>query len=1334
VTESDSLTPERIRTIRLELGLSQEEAGVLLGGGPRAFQKFESGEVSPSAALRHLLKLLVDSPQLRERLLGRAERSSLPEGLAVSENAIVALTPAQLQTVLGLLIRAEANALNLDRIWSHVPPEINAPDGGEDGRVSWTGGPESTRHFPRRTTLFQNKASSLSAAKCAQELMSGKALKPRISKVLADGGAYVLVISRTMVQKDLDARLDAMRRKVAEVGMPDCTDRVHLYSATQIAGWVNEYPAVAIAIREMRGDTTPFRSFDAWRKSSEHSHGFVADRRLLDLAPKLEKLLARPNGVARIVGPSGIGKSRLAIEALDAKADIWRALRTKLLFVDLQGTEHDGLLRDAVQRLVDEQADVLLVVENCLAETHNRLMAYVGRTGSRLRLLTLDMDVEGTSPDDLIKLEPMSPASIEEMTKEAAPDIDDGDRRRMVEYCDGYPLMVRLLGDRLAKEANFAWKKRPDIARIVALGRDSDDDVALQVVSIVALFGLVRVDGDGGRELTLLHEQYGAPAPDTFRRYVKRLLEHGSIQRRGGLVLVTPRPVALDLARELWLEWPNERIVQAVTQLPSERGRSALLRQLARLDKDPAIQAMVERLLAIDGPFDNESSLLNPARAEALSALSENSPDKTLDLLKRLFGVLGAERLIEVEGDARRSLVHSLSKLAFREATFVEAAWLMLMLAEAENETWGNNASGCFKGFFPLLLADTAAGLAPRTEVLARAIASNSPERLRHVVEALDSGLETSHYSRMMGAETQGAGLIMESWQPATYGERDEYFRIFLTRMTDLAVRTDEIGRLARGKLGQRLFGLISSGLIDDVEKSVARVESVHRDAWLDAIETLQHLLRHPASNLPEDIIDRVRKLIDGLKPKDLRNELFLVVSQPPWDWAMEADAEAKSPRDLMTQKAAELAHRVSPAELIPMLPNLLQGEQRQGYTFGFELVQAHGDKQLIERTIGALREVKTDRNVALLTGMLAAYASIDSQDADEIIRSIAKEEQFLWMIPALIGAVGVTAHRVSTLVTLAKSRMVDAGHFRQFGMGRALDKLMASEVSPLLITLFENGGSYWPVAIDLLGMYVYQRRNLLDELPDVLRTMYATVGQVRIGGQQRTMSVHHFKEITTWLLSKGEVSEVARFAAIKIAEALRDQAAGEGADNINDLIKCVIRPLFKFFGSAVWPIVGAAVISDGLSGMRLRFAIRGFEGHSNGSPVILELPETLLLTWCKANPSSGPAFLASVLPPLDVAASGDKGTSWHPFVRRLIDEFGAEKTLRSAIDSALHTFSWSGSLTTYYSRFVKPFDDLKDHALDAVRLWAEMSKARMEAEIGREERRDSEQDAIWKA
>lgn len=44
------LEPEEIRRIRNKLGLTQEAAGLLIGGGPRAFQKYEAGDLLPSRA------------------------------------------------------------------------------------------------------------------------------------------------------------------------------------------------------------------------------------------------------------------------------------------------------------------------------------------------------------------------------------------------------------------------------------------------------------------------------------------------------------------------------------------------------------------------------------------------------------------------------------------------------------------------------------------------------------------------------------------------------------------------------------------------------------------------------------------------------------------------------------------------------------------------------------------------------------------------------------------------------------------------------------------------------------------------------------------------------------------------------------------------------------------------------------------------------------------------------------------------------------------------------------------------------------------------------------
>jgi HTH-type transcriptional regulator/antitoxin MqsA len=56
------LGPRDIRRIRKKLGLTQAEAGDLIGGGPRAFQKYEMGDVLPSRAISSALMLLDHDP------------------------------------------------------------------------------------------------------------------------------------------------------------------------------------------------------------------------------------------------------------------------------------------------------------------------------------------------------------------------------------------------------------------------------------------------------------------------------------------------------------------------------------------------------------------------------------------------------------------------------------------------------------------------------------------------------------------------------------------------------------------------------------------------------------------------------------------------------------------------------------------------------------------------------------------------------------------------------------------------------------------------------------------------------------------------------------------------------------------------------------------------------------------------------------------------------------------------------------------------------------------------------------------------------------------------
>jgi HTH-type transcriptional regulator/antitoxin MqsA len=73
------LEPEEIKRIRKKLRLTQVAAGELIGGGPRAFQKYESGDLLLSQGINSALILLDQNPKMLAVLKGRKSRAAVME-------------------------------------------------------------------------------------------------------------------------------------------------------------------------------------------------------------------------------------------------------------------------------------------------------------------------------------------------------------------------------------------------------------------------------------------------------------------------------------------------------------------------------------------------------------------------------------------------------------------------------------------------------------------------------------------------------------------------------------------------------------------------------------------------------------------------------------------------------------------------------------------------------------------------------------------------------------------------------------------------------------------------------------------------------------------------------------------------------------------------------------------------------------------------------------------------------------------------------------------------------------------------------------------------------
>ncbi|EMK6695522.1 type II toxin-antitoxin system MqsA family antitoxin, partial [Vibrio cholerae] len=79
---------KEIADARIKLGLTQEQASIVFGGGRNAFSKYERGEVSQSAAMDKLIKQALKHPIVYRDLLESSGIRSSGKSISYENNIV----------------------------------------------------------------------------------------------------------------------------------------------------------------------------------------------------------------------------------------------------------------------------------------------------------------------------------------------------------------------------------------------------------------------------------------------------------------------------------------------------------------------------------------------------------------------------------------------------------------------------------------------------------------------------------------------------------------------------------------------------------------------------------------------------------------------------------------------------------------------------------------------------------------------------------------------------------------------------------------------------------------------------------------------------------------------------------------------------------------------------------------------------------------------------------------------------------------------------------------------------------------------------------------------
>jgi hypothetical protein len=436
--------------------------------------------------------------------------------------------------------------------------------------------------------------------------------------------------------------------------------------ADQVASWVNVLPPVGAWVLEQTqpGLVGPFKDWAHWAGRFDGSP-WVPDARLPEFRAKVRNLVARPGGVARVVGLSGVGKSRLVHEALGPTDEEESAPRLSDLVLCANESEAGPYaVKNIVQSLVDSGFRAVVVIDRCPMDSHQDLVGMVKRAESCVSLVTIDHEIppSGRLDDNTLVIELASEAVVEGMIKEMAPDLPSEDHRRLVKFARGFPQMASLLGQAWLKDSSIATASDDELFDRIILGRKPSDEALLKEAEmLVGAFRLL------GIKRNLKDLEHVAPfsrgrSPQDLRAALDELQQRGVVQQHGRLVSLQPKPLAMALAERQWRQWGQERWDDVLAGTLPDKLRERAAEQLAMLNDRPIALEIARHAARLNGPFASFDAFSRPINADVVAALSEIDAQAVVTLLERIMEPLTSDDLKRVTGDVRRNLVRALEK------------------------------------------------------------------------------------------------------------------------------------------------------------------------------------------------------------------------------------------------------------------------------------------------------------------------------------------------------------------------------------------------------------------------------------------------------------------------------------------------------------------------------------------------------------------------------------------------------------------------------------------------------------------------------------------------
>ena len=1252
--------------------------------------------------------------------------------IEITGDDIAELGDAELRELIGRLCEADYRSAGLSTSGITWGGHQDAVDGGLDVVVRDNVSPPVASSVPTNLTGFQVKKSDMPRSAILNEMRPEGVLRKSIKALLQDRGAYIIVSSKGSTSDTaIKNRIKAMKEAVAdEAGHKNF--HLDFFDRGRIATWVRSHPSLVIWVREKIGK--PLRGWQPYKNWAQAPEGineeyilddglrlydqiYATDRKLSvgEGLSKLRTTLTTPSKCTRLVGLSGVGKTRLVQALFDNRVGEYALDQNQAIYTDMSHSPAPDPVSIAEQ-LINDRSRAILIIDNCPPDLHCRLTQVCSTQNSTVSLLTVEYDVRDDLPEEtsVFRLEPASEEIIEKLilSRENFAHISQIDARTIARISGGNARVAIALANTIRLGETLSGFRDEQLFERLFWQRNKPDKILLVSAEVCSLvYSFEGTDTSSQKSEIKFLASLGNQSSSDLYRGIAELIRRNLIQSRGVWRAVLPHAIANWLAKRALESIPKDALMNGFMGA-SERLIKSFTHRLSYLHDCKAVIDIVNDWLDENGWIGKSVGNLNDLGITVLNNIAPVSEAKTLEAIERAVNGSSGEVFTSRSNSHLSEFVRLLRHLAYDPALFHRSVKMLCCFALSEGKDGSHShARETLRSLFYIYLSGTQARIEARAKIINELVDSEDENKQELGLFLLEATLKTSLFNSShefsFGARPRDFG-----YRPQTQEEIARWFDTVIDICTRSVLSGRSISKQAEKMLEDNMRGLwIDACAFDAIEESVRKI--LGQGAWNGGWIAVRKTLQVSSKNSDDEVRDRLCRLEKLLRPGNLLEKaraFALSSSHGVFDLEDNFDKEeavsARIRRTVNTTRKIGVEVAQDTKALDILLPEIVSTDNTRLFHFGMGLAEGSRDREALFQTLhAALGKIPPEkRRIGVFNGFLAYCAKSDPMLHDSIFDKLIRDDLLGEWFPVIQeGTSSMDQKGVQRLHEALDFGKAQIFLFQNLGVHDSIsDDDLAGLVKNILSK--EDGVG---VALEILQMRFYVCEGSPSKYSDGLMKVSRDLLTAYSFEDKRAGNDPDYKlaQLVSICLDGSEGCHTAKIFCQNTKEAiLNGRASCNGYPQLlNSLAKTQPTLFLDVF------------LDEDVEDYQIRRMFNdGADWYDNPLGQVLD---TDLLTWCEKKPSSRYPLVALAIDAFEKSEETGR-YEWNPFVHTIFKNAPDLEATLKKISYTLRPTGWSGSLADILQSRSVLYQDLYEHENVEVVAWAKDQFAKLQAEI----------------